>query len=230
MNQKTSKEIIKQIKEQYNVIASDWDKSRFKPSKLKIKLIKGVKNKDRVLDLGCGNGLLIPEFIKKDVFYTGVDISKELIKIAHKKYPGIIFKVGDVTKKLSFKNNSFDWVFSFAVMHHLPDEKVRLKFLQEIERVLKVGGKAIIVNWNLLNEVADKRYGVTEKITEKGDVFVPWHGTVGKDIKRYLHAFKLEEIKNLVKLAGFKNFRVVYYNQNGQREPNGEELVLFLKK
>lgn len=230
MDQKTGKEIIKQIKEQYNVIALDWDKSRFKPSILKVKLIKEVRAKDKILDLGCGNGLLVPEFIKKDAFYTGVDISKELIKIARKKYPNTIFKVGDVTKKLPFKDKSLDWVFSFAVMHHLPNKKVRVKFLQEIKRVLKVGGKAIIVNWNLFNELNSKRYNVTEKITESGDMFVPWYGTVGKDIRRYLHVFKSEEIKNLVKLAGFKNCRVVYYDQDGEKKSNGEELVLFLKK
>jgi len=224
--------IIKEIKEQYNTIAREWDVSRFVPSGIKMKQIKKLKAGDRLLDLGCGNGLIVPEVLKRKVNYVGVDISSALIKIARKKYPEVNFVVGDATKKLIFKNNSFDKVFSFAVMHHIPMEKFRLKFLQEIRRVLKDGGEAIIINWNLFNDWPRKRYKIEEqaKNNSNNDFYVGWRATSDHNVQRYIHNFTVEELKNLAKLAKFKKVSVGYYTRAGKKEINGEELVIVLKK
>lgn len=229
-------EIIKEIKGQYNTIAKEWDSSRFVPSKLKIKQIRKLKKGEKLLDLGCGNGLIVTEALKKGVHYIGIDISSVFIKVAKKKYPGVDFQVGDATKKLKFKNNSFDKVFSFAVMHHVPSEKLRLKFLQEIYRVLKNGGEAVIINWNLLNDWPRKRYGIEEQIKNPNvglgtnDFLVGWCATPGKNVKRYIHSFSANELKDLSQRAGFKKIKVDYFTRVGKKEKNGEELVVVLKK
>ncbi|KKQ39807.1 MAG: hypothetical protein US58_C0027G0003 [Candidatus Magasanikbacteria bacterium GW2011_GWA2_37_8] len=229
-------QIIKEIKEQYNTIASDWDSSRYAPSELKMKQIKKLKNGEKLLDLGCGNGLIVPAVMKKNVKYIGVDIASALIKIARKKYPEVDFYVGDATKKLKFKNNSFDKVFSFAVMHHIPSEKLRLKFLQEIYRVLKSGGEAVIINWNLLNDWPRKRFGIEEQIKKpninlgKNDFLVGWTRTPGKNVQRFIHSFTADELKDLSIQAGFTKIKVGNFTRVGKPEKNGEELVLTLVK
>ncbi len=224
--------IINKTKEQYNAIAHDWDLSRSRPSGLKLKQIKCLKNSDRLLDLGCGNGLIVPYVLERGAEYNGIDISGELIKIAKGRYPEADFKIGDATKKLKFKDNSFDWVFSFAVLHHIPTEKLRIIFLKEIYRVLKKGGRASIIVWNLLNDKMAKRFKIYEQLEKNktNDIKVRWLRTKGMEVQRYIHIFFPEELKKLAMKAGFKDIDTEYYNQAGKKEKNGEELVLLIHR
>jgi len=242
MDSKRAKEIIKEVKEQYNTIAVDWDVSRAFPSGIKIKQIKRLKKGVKVLDLGCGNGLIVNEILQRGGKYYGIDISSGLIKIAKKKYALEIkkklaeFKVGDAVKKLPYQNNFFDHVFSFAVLHHIPSIENRLRFLEEIKRVLKSGGRADIIVWNLFNDWSYKRFKISAQMKnplphlDKNDFLVEWRATLGKDVKRYIHSFTDKELKELARTVGFEKITVGYYNRAGEKVKNGEELVLNLVK
>lgn len=241
MNHAQSIRIIRKTRANYNLISKAWALSRFRPSPLKIKLMRAIKKGTRVLDLGCGNGLMAPEVIRLGGIYTGLDISEKLLNIAKKTFSKEIiakkmkFVVGDAIRP-PFKKDNFDFIFSFAVMHHIPSEDFRLKFLKEIWRVLKPKGKAVIVNWNLLNDWSDKKYNITEQLKkiaselDAGDVSVPWKATKGKIIKRYIHIFLREEILSLARRAGFKKIKLSYHDRFGAMEKNGEEQVLLLQK
>ncbi|MEW6070241.1 MAG: class I SAM-dependent methyltransferase [Candidatus Thermoplasmatota archaeon] len=88
-----------------------------------------INPNSKILDLGCGTGLLF-DFLKERNLYpdtVGIDISKEMLKISNGEKI-----LGDV-ENLPFKNNSFDIVFSFTVIQNLPT----LKILEEVSRVLK---------------------------------------------------------------------------------------------
>jgi ubiquinone/menaquinone biosynthesis C-methylase UbiE len=65
-----------------------------------------------------------------------------MIAIAKKKYaaPNVHFETADVTK-LPYKNNSFDAIFDFAIIHHVPNWQDALK---ELHRVLKPDGELLI--------------------------------------------------------------------------------------
>ena len=242
MNSKQATEIIKEVKEQYNTIAADWDKTRVLSSGIKMKQIKRIKKSDKVLDLGCGNGLVVGDILKQGAKYYGIDISSGLIKIAKKKYAAEVkkkiveFKVGDATKKLPYKNNYFDHVLSFAVLHHIPGVEKRLAFLQEVKRVLKTGGRADIIVWNLFNDWPRKRFCVDNQKNnpilglEENDFLVGWSATPGKDVKRYIHSFSDQELKQLAQKVGFAKIKAGYFNREGKRIENGEELVLSLSK
>lgn len=233
--------ILRQTKTNYNTIASEWDVSRGRPSALKLRLIKPVKKGWRTLDLGCGNGFLAPELVKRGAYYTGLDISARLLNFAKKKYREAIksgtveFVLGDALK-MPFRKNNFDFVFSYAVMHHIPSDELRIKFLKEIRRVLKPGAEAIIDNWNLLNDWEKNKYNIEEQLKnvapghDAGDVYVPWKATKNKVIKRYLHLFKNEELRQLAKAAGFKQVRIEYRDRLGRLKKSGEGQILKLKK
>lgn len=96
-----------------------------------------IKKTDKVLDLGCGDGLNISILRKLGVKnIIGVDISRDLIRLAKKNNPKIKFFVGSA-EKLPFKNSQFDVVFVDSVFHHLLEYD---KAIKEIRRVIKKGG------------------------------------------------------------------------------------------
>lgn len=106
-----------------------------------------VKNGDKVLEIGCGAGAFcqrIKEFMPKCDVY-GVDTNEEhisfAIQSANKVGTGVKFEVADV-KKLPFEDETFDIVFS----HEVSSEYAIAHFLPEQYRVLKTGGKIVVMN------------------------------------------------------------------------------------
>jgi len=103
------------------------------------------KKKDvkKIIDLGCGSGRHLIYLAKRGFDVYGFDISKHGIKIARdwlkKEKLGAGFKVGDVYKKLPYKDNSFDALISTQTLYHNRISSIR-KLIREIERILKPGG------------------------------------------------------------------------------------------
>ena len=101
-----------------------------------------ISPNSKVLDLGCADGLntsiLLERGVKKII---GIDISRDLIKLARKNNPQAKFYVGSA-EALPFKANQFDVVLVDSVFHHL------LKYdkpIKEIKRVLVKGGKLCFI-------------------------------------------------------------------------------------
>lgn len=93
-------------------------------------IIKYFKNKDNVLDVGCGTGW-IGRHLKH---VTGIDNSPEAVKRAA-KYEKTVLQ--DLTKKLKFKKEYFDGIIAKDVIEHL---KKPVFLLKELNRVLKKKG------------------------------------------------------------------------------------------
>jgi 23S rRNA (guanine745-N1)-methyltransferase len=73
---------------------------------------EGIQAKlTNVLDAGCGEGFYTHQHKSNDNVVYGVDIAKEAIKKAAKKYPQCHFSVATLSK-LPFEDNFFSWVFS----------------------------------------------------------------------------------------------------------------------
>jgi SAM-dependent methyltransferase len=98
-----------------------------------------------VLEVGCGLGTDGAQFAKAGAKYTGIDLTDAAIDLAKRRFelfnlPGT-FRVADA-ERLLFANNSFDIVYSHGVLHHTPDTAAAVR---EIHRVLRPGGKAVIM-------------------------------------------------------------------------------------
>lgn len=107
----------------------------------------GVKNKDKVLDIGCGTGLLSLKFLQRaDCSITAVDNSKEMLALFGDKIKKLKLNNRIVCRpmdagSIKFADNTFDIAASTVALHHL---KEKLNPLKKIFRVLKPGGRFII--------------------------------------------------------------------------------------
>ena len=220
--------ILKKTRKDYNLIGDKFSKTRNRPWEEFEFLFEDVEEGTRVLDLGCGNGRFFEFFKGKNVDYTGLDKSEKLILKAQEKFPEAEFVVGDGLD-LPFPDNSFDYVFSIAVLHHLPSIETRIAFLKEIKRVLRESGKARLSVWNRLD--GDKSIyfkNIKEKLTGKmgiRDAMIPWKNNKGEVVtERYYHFFKKRELVRLTEKAGFKVGRCLVKGKG-----IGSNIFIFLK-
>jgi SAM-dependent methyltransferase len=211
MRDDLAKLLLAKTCQDYNLIAQHFSRTRQFVWDLE-PLAEYVKAKERVLDLGCGNGRLLEILKDKDIDYFGVDISEKLIEIAKKRYPGANFQVADVLN-LPFANNFFDKVFAIRIFHHIPSQKLRLQFLKEVRRVLKPGGFLVLTVWNVWGSKHKKnllrviKYGLLKIIGKSKldfkDAFIPWRLTEGR-VLRYFHFFTKRELRKILKRSSFE--------------------------
>ncbi len=97
----------------------------------------GLFGSSSVLEVGCGTGAVLA-MLETDSA-TGVDISPSAAAITSLHTPA---GVSD-GRRLPFRDNSFDLVYSTGVIDLYPDNEAKL-FLREQIRVLKPGGKAVV--------------------------------------------------------------------------------------
>lgn len=136
----------------YDLIFGNWI------IKMQTRIIKSAKirNKSKILDVGCGTGnllYLLEKYTNAELY--GIDISKEMLKIAKKKLRNSNLKLAQV-ENLKFSKNYFDYIFIVDAFHHFSDKE---KVMKNFYRVLKRKGKLIIVDVNFgtfLNNIFQK--------------------------------------------------------------------------
>lgn len=144
--------------------------------------LAGDVNDHRVLDAGCGSGLLASALRAKGARVTGFDASPAMVDLARNTLgEGAAIHVADLAERLPFDDAEFDDVVASLVLHYLPDWTGPLA---ELRRVLRPGGRLLLsVNhpavFKLANLDADY-FAVTEwsdEYTFSGEtaVLTYWH-------------------------------------------------------
>lgn len=94
----------------------------------------------RLLDLGCGPGELAPLF--SQCYYVGIDISAADLGVARGRSRRDFCLMSG--QALGFAEGTFDNILVAGVFHHLLDAEAE-PVLQEMKRVLRVGGRALVM-------------------------------------------------------------------------------------
>lgn len=121
---------------------------------LKIVSLLDLKPSDKVLDLGCGTGVLcrmIADRLDATVggLAVGIDAAGKMVRVARKKRESATCRFEAMAaEKLTFEAASFDAVVSSLFFHHIQLD-LKTKALSEACRVLKPGGKLVIADMHV---------------------------------------------------------------------------------
>lgn len=95
----------------------------------------------KVLEVGCGIGTAAQSFMQAGAIYTGIDVSPKSILIANQRMD-VFHLRGEVRiddiQRCQLKDDEYDLVYSFGVLHHIADLSSALK---NIHKTLKVHGE-----------------------------------------------------------------------------------------
>ncbi|HQS83351.1 MAG: SAM-dependent methyltransferase [Alphaproteobacteria bacterium 16-39-46] len=102
----------------------------------------------KILEIGCGLGSMLMNWARNGADCTGVDLNPTSIEQSKKRFE-ILGLNADIrledANHLPFPDNTFDYVYSWGVLHHSPNLDVSIK---ELFRVLKPGGGFGIMLYN----------------------------------------------------------------------------------
>jgi tRNA (uracil-5-)-methyltransferase TRM9 len=231
ISKKTSK-IFSDLESGYNQMAEKFSETR-KYFWRDLEFIADiVKDGDKILDFGCGNGRLLEILKNKKIEYFGVDISGELIKLAEQKYQG---------KNIKFQKISSQDILSPTKSGKAISVKkgyIKGKLSQDFDKRDLVGDKpfpdeyfnisiSIAVFHHFPPEHAQKMakelFRVTRKggliivtvwnleqekykkyLAKKGEGYIPFKDNDGKIFERYHKKYNIKDLENIFSSAGFE--------------------------
>jgi len=180
------------------------------------RILSQLNGTESILDLGCGNGELARALAgrRHQGSYLGLDFSLPLLKDAERQPKGftVNFQQADLTTSTWSFNlplSTFDLLFAFAVLHHIPSHSLRLGILQKVRSLLAPGGRFIHSEWQFMNsEKLKARIQPWERIqlsaadVDPGDALLDWRSD-GYGL-RYVHHFSEQELAGLAAESGFR--------------------------
>lgn len=186
------------IKE-YSRLAGEYD-SRWKfyteATARKTLSVITLKSQDRVLDIGCGTGILLHYLSESypGIQLSGIDPVKEMLAVARQRLPSSADLREGWAEYLPFSDHHFDVVFCCSMFHYIGDPATAL---HEIRRVLRPGGMLIMTDWC-------KDY-LTIRISE---FFLKTFD------KAYCHSYRSGDIINLLQKSNFTILKWERYKIN----------------
>jgi demethylmenaquinone methyltransferase/2-methoxy-6-polyprenyl-1,4-benzoquinol methylase len=144
----------------FNGAAENWDEApRRDLTKVRLMVeLLGIKQGDKVLDVGTGTGILIPILsgFTGEADISAIDFAEKMIAAAKKKFPGsaVTFLAGDALS-YPFESGSFDFVVCYSVFPHFDNHE---EALRRLSGLLKPRGLLCILHSSGRQEI-NMRHG-----------------------------------------------------------------------
>lgn len=209
MKKETAERILAELREGYRTYAAEAASSRERLYLDELRrFVDYARERESVLDVGCGDGRAFELFRGKGVSYAGIDLSEDAVAKAKARWAKEVaagqaaFEVGDALE-LPVEDGRFDVAVAAGVLHHLPSRELRARAVAELARAVRPGGYVLIAAWNLWNVrywgvLLHQRFG-RRNGWDFGDMKVSGRAPL---FPRYYHAFRLRELRALCDAAG----------------------------
>ena len=168
----------------FNELAEKWDDMHHHDSdKIKKMLdMLCIKNREMILDVGCGTGILIPFLLEKtnsENIYA-IDGAEKMIEKARQKFPenSVNFITADVID-YNFKPEYFDHVICYSVFPHFENKE---NIIRRFSELLKKGGLLSILHSEskeAINDMHNSRNEVNSDTLCCPIVYLPFCRQVG---------------------------------------------------
>lgn len=161
------------VVEFFDFCASKWDAEMIRDDARIEEILDyaGVKEGTKVLDVACGTGVLIPDYLARNVkSITGVDISREMIKIAEGKFnlPNVNFICADVEE---LELQGFDVCVVYNAFPHFENPA---RLIENLATKLKCGGRLTVAHGMSREEINARHEnvpaGVSNKLLESSEL------------------------------------------------------------
>lgn len=117
----------------------------------------------RVLDVACGTGVLMPDYLARNVgSVTAIDISPEMIRIASEKFPqeNLCFVCGDV--ETADVGADFDAIVVYNAFPHFPDGA---RLIKRLSSLLREGGTLTVAHGMSREDIDGHHHGAASHVS-----------------------------------------------------------------
>ena len=157
MTTQTNQNIDNNERDKFDEIASGWwdpegpfrPLHELNPARLKFIADRSVLSEARVLDVGCGGGILAESLARKGGIVTGIDVAPRVLATAklhlHESGLEVDYQEKLVEDLAQESPEGFDVVTCMEMLEHVPDPA---SIIQSIEKLLKPGGHGFFSTLN----------------------------------------------------------------------------------
>ncbi len=135
--------------EDYAAFLANWDPAFYGKY---VDSLATAKDKQRVLDVGCGVGQVVQQLQNRGLNAQGVDVSEPNVREANRRAGRCALYDG---KRLPFADGHFHAVGAFNVLEHVEEPE---DFIRELARVLSPSGRLVISSPNFLRVIGWRDY------------------------------------------------------------------------
>lgn len=155
----------KEVIEFFDRLAPDWDAGMIRSDEIIGTILNNAEvtaEKD-ILDVACGTGVLIPDYLKRNVAsVTGIDISPKMAEIAKAKFPQkrVTILCGDV--ETTAFDRQFDCIVVYNAFPHFPDPE---RLIQTLSTLLKPGGTLTVAHGMSREKIDAHHHGTASHVS-----------------------------------------------------------------